>query len=229
MSSSRPRPDSGSGPARTVQTGATTSTPTRKRRPWWLWALLALVALAVLLFSLAECGDNDIPSATAGSAASAVAPAPGGSAAADPITSIAGLPGAAAPDAALSADGTSLLPLAQAAGAGDVLTSQVGKAVTARGVLVQSVPADEGFWVGEDNTDRVWVQLSGSGESGYTVEQGDRVDFTGTMTAHEPAFAAQVGVDAAEGADQLTQEAAHVAVDKSTVALSLTAIIRRTR
>ncbi len=230
MSSPRPRSDSGSGPARTVQTGATTATPTRKRRPWWLWALLALVALAILLISLTQCGNNDTPSTTAGPAPSAAAPAPGGTAAADPNTGTAGLPNGGAPGtgtgaagtgpATLTADGTSLLPLAQATGAGAALTSQVGKTVTARRVLVQSVPADEGFWVGEDNTDRVWVQLNGNGESGYTVKQGDRVDFTGMMTAHEPTFAGQVGVDAAEGADQLTQEAAHVTVDKSAVTLS---------
>jgi hypothetical protein len=82
-------------------------------------------------------------------------------------------------------------------------------------VLVQSVPADEGFWVGTSETDRVWVQLSGTDESGYVVQQGDRVDFTGQVTAHDPGFATQVGVAAAEGADQLDQQAAHIEVAKS--------------
>jgi hypothetical protein len=82
-------------------------------------------------------------------------------------------------------------------------------------VLVQSVPADEGFWVGTSETDRVWVQLSGTDESGYVVQQGDRVDFTGQVAAHDPGFATQVGVDAAEGADQLGQQAAHIEVANS--------------
>jgi hypothetical protein len=40
------------------------------------------------------------------------------------------------------------------------------------------------------------------------------------MIAHDPAFVGQVGVDDAEGASQLNQEAAHIAADKSAVALS---------
>ena len=45
----------------------------------------------------------------------------------------------------------------------------------------------------------MWVQLSGTDESGYVVRQGDRVDFTGQVVAHDPGFATQAGVDAAEG------------------------------
>lgn len=234
MSSPRPRSDNpGSGTARPAQTGATAATPTdRRRKPWWLWALFALVILAILLISLTRCGpDNTSSNAPASSvpraAPSAVGPAPN--------TAPVGPPSAAAPSAgtgagaaggggqgALTADGTSLLPLGQVGGSDGDLTSLVGKTVSARGVLVQSVPTDEGFWVGDSDTDRIWVQLNGDGESGYTVKQGDRIDFTGRMIAHDPAFAGQVGVDAAEGADQLTQEAAHIAVDKSAVALHTT-------
>jgi hypothetical protein len=115
----------------------------------------------------------------------------------------------------LTADGTSLIPPAQVAGPQGELTAHAGKAVTGRGVLVQSVPADEGFWVGTSATDRVWVQLSGTGESGYVVRQGDRVEFTGRVVANDPGFAARVGVDSAEGADQLTRQAAHIEVAKS--------------
>ena len=122
--------------------------------------------------------------------------------------SAAGGPGAgagagAAGQGALTAEGTSLLPVAQVAGPNGELTSQVGRTATAEGVLVQSVPADEGFWAGTSETDRVWVQLSGTGESGYVVQQGDRVDFTGQVEANDPGFAAQTGVEPTEGADQL--------------------------
>ncbi|MFC4951131.1 hypothetical protein [Pseudonocardia sp. GCM10023141] len=74
------------------------------------------------------------------------------------------------------------------------------------GSPVQSVPADEGFWTSE--TDRIWVQLTGdAGESGYTVQPRDRVDFTGQDLAHDAGFAEQSDVDAAEGADLLTAHA----------------------
>ena len=182
---SQPRPDT---------TGATRAPAPGKRKPWWLWALLALLALAILLFALAQCGNDTDPASTA-------APAPAGS--------------AGAGQGSLSAAGTSLLPVAQAAGPNGELTAQAGKAAAAQGVLVQSVPADEGFWAGTSETDRVWVQLSGSDESGYVVQQGDRVDFTGQVTAHDPGFPTQVGVDASEGADQLGQQGAHIEVAKS--------------
>jgi hypothetical protein len=184
-----PRPDT---------TGATRAPATDERKPWWLWALLALLALAILLFALAQCGNSTDPAST---------PAPAPSSAA---TATAG-----AGQGSLTADGTSVLPLAQVSGPNGQLTSQTGKAATGQGVLVQSVPADEGFWVGTSETDRVWVQLSGTDESGYVVQQGDRVDFTGQVATHDSGFATQVGVDAAEGADQLGQQGAHIEVAKS--------------
>lgn len=96
-----------------------------------------------------------------------------------------------------------------------------GQAATAEGVPVQSVPANEGFWVGDSVTDRVWVQLAGAGESGYTVKPGDRVSFTaGKVVATGPAFAGQVGVNAAEGAAQLTAQGQHISVAKGDLRLS---------
>ncbi len=198
--------------------GASPAGPTHRRgTPWWLWLLLALVALALLLFGLTQCGGGDpAPGAGAGGASdpgasdrsSAQAPP---SAPADPSSAEAGT---------LTADGTSLFPLAQAAGSDGELTGQVDKSVTGRAVLVQSVPSDEGFWVGPSEAERIWVQLTGTDESGYVVRQGDRVELTGRIVEHDPGFAGQVGVDPAEGADQLTRQAAHVEVAKSELQLS---------
>ena len=79
----------------------------------------------------------------------------------------------------------------------------------------------EGFWLGTSETERVWVQLTGeAGESPYQVQEGDLVDFEGTVEAHDAAFAEQAGVDDAEGAQQLADQAAHLTVAKSAVRLS---------
>ena len=113
---SHPRPDT---------TGATRTPAPGKRKSWWLWALLALLALVILLFALAQCGNDTDPASTA-------APAPGSAPAGS----------AGAGQGSLSAAGTSLLPVAQAAGPNGELTAQAGKAAAAQGVLVRSVPAD---------------------------------------------------------------------------------------
>jgi hypothetical protein len=201
---------------KTATTGASRAQAPRRRKPWWLWALLALLALALLLLGLSRCGSSDDPASTAPGPTGAANTAVSGPSAAAGGPSAAGVPGAgAAGQGALTAEGTSLLPIAQVAGPNGELTSQAGKTATAQGVLVQSVPADEGFWAGTSETDRVWVQLSGTGESGYVVQQGDRVDFTGQVAANDAGFAAQTGVEPTEGADQLNQQGAHIEVAKS--------------
>jgi hypothetical protein len=200
-------------------TGATGDrTGARRGTPWWLWLLIALAVVALLLIGLTQCGGGNDPNAgSAGSGASAAptgaaAPAPGSA----PAPDAAGGSGAAGAGAgSISVDGAAVSSVAQVAGPGGELTPVVGKTVTARNVMVQSVPADEGFWLGPSETERVWVQLSGTGESGYVVRQGDRVELTGRVIANDPGFANRVGVDAAEGAEQLTRQAAHIEVAKS--------------
>jgi hypothetical protein len=207
--------------------GATSSEQSRRRTPWWLWLLLGLLALAVLLFGLSQCspsagtdpgasgGAAPTGAADPGAAAPGSAGDPSGSAGA-PAAGGAGAAGAAAGGAGvLTAGGTSLLPLGTVAGPDGSLTGLTGQPAAASGATVVSVPADEGFWVGSSETDRVWVQLTGTGESGYVVTQGDRVEFTGTVVAHDPGFAGQIGVDPAEGAEQLTAQGAHLEVPKS--------------
>ncbi len=137
----------------------------KRRFPWWLLALLALLLLALLLLALSQCG-TDAPTRAVPSATVSAAPTEAPTASPEPTpspepttpeettspepTSDGGGAGAAV----LTAGGTSLLPLADAAGAGGDLSQYAGQAAKGRGVAVQSVPADEGFWVGTSESDR---------------------------------------------------------------------------
>lgn len=215
----------------------------RKKRPWWLLLLIAAVAIVVLLLLLTQCGGDDTstdgttaaspsPSTSPTSAAATASESPTPTASASPTgtatTSQSATPSeSTSPSAAtetggtgtLTAGPTSLLPLAAAAPDGSLAT-YVGQPATAAGVMVLSVPADEGFWVGTSDTDRVWVQIVGNGESPYRVKTGDVVDFTGSVVTHAKKFADRVGVDEAEGAQLLGQQRAHIAADRSTLMLS---------
>ncbi len=237
-------PEPGAGGQRGAQPVAN---PHDKRRPWWLWLILAVVALAILLLLLSRCGASDdaatgrVASATSAGAAAATSTDAGGAAATtDPgaasstpapnaattsaESSAAAPTTGAAPAAAavgsLSSDGTALLPLTSSAPDG-TLTAYAGQPATANAVTVQSVPADEGFWVGPSATDRVWVQLTGAGESPYTVRPGDTVSFTaGQVVANPAGYPATAGLGAADGAAQLTSQAAHVEVAKDALQLT---------
>ncbi len=204
----------------------------KRRFPWWLLALLALLLLALLLLALSQCG-TDAPTRAVPAATVSAAPTE------EPATSPEPTPspepttpeettspeptsdGGGAGAAVLTAGGESLLPLADAAGAGGDLSQYTGQAAEARSVTVQSVPADEGFWVGTSESDRVWVQLTGkAGESDYQVQDGDTVVLDGEMVKTPPGFAKEVGVTGAEGAKQLQTQKAHIEAAKSSVKLS---------
>lgn len=100
------------------------------------------------------------------------------------------------------------------------LRNHIGQAAVGRGVAVQSVVSDEGFWVGSSASDRVYVHLTpqargGQGESPFQVRAGQHIDLNGTVTA----FRGQAfGVTEAEGLAQLRDEAAYV--EATTVRLS---------
>ncbi len=59
-----------------------------------------------------------------------------------------------------------------------------------------------------------------TGESPYQVQEGDILDFEGTVAAHDEAFAGEVGVDEANGAAQLTEQRHHLEVATAAVQLS---------
>ena len=225
-------PTSPSGPGRPV--GATPigarEDGGRRRKKGLLWGVLALVGLLALALLLSQCGGDDPATGTdaaGGSASASSSSASSSSSEGDASPSEtsgsggSGSAGEAAGGGRLVAGGQDLLQVVAGGDAATALGGVAGETATATGVQVLSVPADEGFWVGASETDRVWVQLTGeAGESPYQVQEGDTVDFEGTVVAHDQAFAGEVGVDEAAGAAQLTEQGHHLEVAKSAVTLS---------
>lgn len=184
--------------------------------PWAALGLAALLALVTLLFVMNVADQSDDPGVdvtddptaqssgtdAVGASASAPAPAPAGSAA-----------GAGT----VTAAGRALLPLP-----GDGLAPSAGQTAEGRGVRVESVVADEGFWVGSSTSDRIFVFLTDSakaarGESPFQVKAGQAIDFTGVVRP-VPSDVGTLGVTANEGADQLRQQGHYL--ELSRVALS---------
>ena len=106
------------------------------------------------------------------------------------------------------AEGQPVFPLK---GDGEV-ARYAGDRVRATKVEVESVPADEGFWIGTEEGDRIFVLLTSRGESHPSVRSGDVVSFGGAMVEHGPSFPQRIGVRASEGAAQLSRQGAHVSV-----------------
>ena len=120
-------------------------------------------------------------------------------------------------------DGAPMLPLAAAAdvGLGGDLSAFGGHEAVGVSVRVQSVVADEGFWIGTSTRDRVWVQLVGPPpESPYQVRKGDTVSFRAPVRKNSAGFAHRVGVSASEGAAMLTAQKQHISVWKKSLKLS---------
>ena len=233
------------------QHGATPVSGERRggRRKGLLFGALLVAALLALALLLSQCMGSDPSGETgaAGNSSSAADPSDtsgsdsdsdsgsdsGSGAGSEPQSgsgagsgtasggTASGGTGATGQGTIVTAGGASILDLAAGGDAAAALGGISGQQVTATGVRVLSVPADEGFWVGSSDTQRVWVQLTGeAGESPYQVKEGDVIDFQGTVTAHDPSFTGQVGVDEAEGAGQLADQGQHLEAAKSAVRLS---------
>jgi len=86
-----------------------------------------------------------------------------------------------------------------------------GASVEGQAMTVQSVPANEGFWIACGQA-RVWLRLVGAGESPNAIQPGATVGFRGVSTRHEPGLAAGQGVDAAEGGAELDGQGFHLEV-----------------
>jgi hypothetical protein len=86
-----------------------------------------------------------------------------------------------------------------------------------RGLVVESVPADTGFWATTTRDERVWVKLVLPGRSSMPVQAGERVDVTGVVVRHGPGFAASTGVTAEEDVKLLTSQGSHLEVEQGDV------------
>jgi RNA polymerase sigma factor (sigma-70 family) len=111
-------------------------------------------------------------------------------------------------DRTLTSEGQAILPLTGR----PPPARSAGKGVQGQAVRVQMVAANEGFWVGTSEQDRVWVQLTGTHESPFAVKAGQRVWFSGRMVANPPDLPERAGVTTAEGASLLRQQGHHIEV-----------------
>jgi hypothetical protein len=203
-------------PATTTRPSKSSARVAHKRPLAWLplalLALLALVIALIVLFIVLANRHDDNDSAAATSTPSASAAAAGAQ-----QNSSAGA--AAAPAAAsspLTVAGTDLLSLSAGS-----LADRAGQPVTGT-ALVQSVVSDEGFWVGGNTANRVFVHLTpaarqSNGESKFQVAAGQKVQLTGQMTALASAPTAAAGVTDAEGRGQLANQGALVQADNLTL------------
>lgn len=93
----------------------------------------------------------------------------------------------------------------------DRLARMAGRSVEIENLPVDSVPANEGFWLGCADG-RVWIQLTGVGESPERITPGRRLDLTGTVAAHSQGFSGSVGADPPESAAELDRQRLHFEV-----------------
>ena len=93
------------------------------------------------------------------------------------------------------------------------MTNYEGRRVSAFGLKVTSVDANEGFWVQKGNR-RAWIQLETSTESPYTVRAGDVVSLSGRVLPHDPNFPSQIMFcpDRTVSRQELSRTPTHLAV-----------------
>ncbi len=81
--------------------------------------------------------------------------------------------------------------------------------VQAPALVVQAVPANEGFWAG-CGTNRLWVQLEGLSESPFPLRPGQRLALRALIQVKPPGFADSVGLSAHQGVGELNRQGFHL-------------------
>ena len=92
---------------------------------------------------------------------------------------------------------------------GPTLAAKAGTPVQVPALVVEAVPANEGFWAGCAGR-RVWVQLEGQGESPFSIRPGQRVALQGVVQLNPPGFTATVGLSPQQGATELDRQGLHL-------------------
>ena len=170
---------------------------------WWLLALLALVLLGLLLyFGLRDGGDETGSDGNAAAQQQAGNDADGGGGSGSGANSGAGAGTLA------SAGGQELLPVP----AMNELSRLRHERVTGTSVPVESVVADEAFWVGTSEQDRMLVRLERATESPFKVRAGEIVSFDGVLARAGDGLAKELGVTENEGAPLLAEQGVYVDV-----------------
>jgi hypothetical protein len=161
---------------------------------------------------------NPLPAASTGVGAAAVAIAVVVSQSPGPAPPTAA-PSPAAPrpvPATLTVGGARMLPAARVGS----MTALAGRTAVAREAPVQSVPADEGFWVGDGPGRRVWVQLDTHGhESAVHVRPGQHVSFIANVVPAEANTPSGLGITDAEGGRELRATGGYLRADPKTLAV----------
>jgi RNA polymerase sigma factor (sigma-70 family) len=183
-------------------------------------SLTGIAPVAVLLALptriVAWARANPLPAAASGVGAVAAVVAVAvltGSSPAPPTPIAAPAPSTAAPSTAapalLTVGSATVLP-ARKVGS---IAGDVGRTAEADGVPVQSVPADEGFWIGGGPGARVWVELNTRGrESAVHVRAGQRASFAAEIVRVTAGSAATMGLSGAAAAE-LRETGAYLVVD----------------
>jgi hypothetical protein len=137
---------------------------------WFVLGLLALLLLVALLVALLTGGEDKPGQASQPPSSQPPAARPPGG-------------GGNAAAARLTAGGRPITPT-PAGG----LSATPGQDAAGRGVTVQSVVKDQGFWVGGSARDRVYVEFGGQAgkaesRSAYVPKAGQKVNLTGPVRA----------------------------------------------
>ena len=200
--------------------GTPASGARRGAAAWLFPLLLVLVGIVVLLLLLSRCGSGSDTSNTGATTSPSPSSVPSVTASPESTPSPSQTEGGSGGGTGtITAGGATVLPLTGSSTGS--LSQYSGETAKTTSVSVQSVPADEGFWVGASDSDRVWVQLTGkAGESPYKVKTGDSVTFTGKIVKNSTGFADSVGVTAKEGKSQLDAQGYHIDAPKASLKLA---------
>jgi RNA polymerase sigma factor (sigma-70 family) len=106
---------------------------------------------------------------------------------------------------------------------GPNLKRHEGDRAVGKGVRVQSVTSDEGFWIGPKVGDRLWVHLRGRGESSFQIRSGQSLRFVGEVVRNHPGFVKELQISSEEGSAELRRLRFHINVMRSDLKIVSTA------